>query len=150
MLTCYLDLFTCRTKELQGDPQVSSRLLKVCTDSLRDFPKLISFLFFFRFPEADGIGNPSQGAGHDTDVEEVPYIMTIENLEKGLSPLKIVEFIHQQLSISCQALVSPSLSSEWYTRGTILLDSRKNVDKLSDFVESPDHIIISSSGRYLV
>ncbi|XP_068337073.1 uncharacterized protein [Pyrus communis] len=94
----------------------------------------------------DGIVNPSQGAGHDMDVEEVPYVMTIENLEKGLSPLKIVEFIHQQLSISCQAFVSPSLSSEWYTRGIILLDSRKNVDKLSDFLESPDHIIISSSG----
>ncbi|CAN6574078.1 unnamed protein product [Malus baccata var. baccata] len=87
------------------------------------------------------------GVGHDTDVEEVPYIMAIENLEKGLSPLKIVEFIHQQLSISCQAFVSPSLSSEWYTRGTILLDSRKNVDKLSDFLESTDHIIISASGR---
>ncbi|XP_008380013.4 uncharacterized protein [Malus domestica] len=95
----------------------------------------------------DGIGNPSQGVGHNMDVEEVPYIMAIENMEKGLSPLKIVEFIHQQLSISCQAFVSPSLSSEWYTRGTILLNSRKNVDKLSDFLESTDHIIISSSGR---
>ncbi|XP_048434217.1 uncharacterized protein LOC125474470 isoform X3 [Pyrus x bretschneideri] len=95
----------------------------------------------------DGIVNPSQGAGHDMDVEEVPYVMTIENLEKGLSPLKIVEFIHQQLSISCQAFVSPSLSSEWYTRGIILLDSRKSFDKLSDFLESPDHIIISSRGR---
>ncbi|XP_048434216.1 uncharacterized protein LOC125474470 isoform X2 [Pyrus x bretschneideri] len=98
----------------------------------------------------DGIVNPSQGAGHDMDVEEVPYVMTIENLEKGLSPLKIVEFIHQQLSISCQAFVSPSLSSEWYTRGIILLDSRKSFDKLSDFLESPDHIIISSRGRLLV
>ncbi|BBN69588.1 hypothetical protein Prudu_1033S000200 [Prunus dulcis] len=74
-------------------------------------------------------------------------MIIVDSLDRGLSPLKIVEFIHKKVSISCEAFVLPCMSSEWYTRGTILVDSKTNVDKLSDFLEGPDHIIISSSGR---
>ncbi|XP_040370441.1 uncharacterized protein LOC112190288 isoform X1 [Rosa chinensis] len=84
---------------------------------------------------------------HDVDIGGVPYVVMVENLEKGISPFTIMEFIHQQVSISCQVLVSPSLSSEAYARGTITVNSKKNLDKLSGFLENPDHSIISSKGR---
>ncbi|XP_040370440.1 uncharacterized protein LOC112189383 isoform X2 [Rosa chinensis] len=83
----------------------------------------------------------------DMDVGGAPYMVIVENLEKEISPVTIMEFIHQQVSITCQVFVSPSKSSELYTRAIILLDNKKNLEKLSDFLESPDHIIISSIGR---
>ncbi|CAB4274544.1 unnamed protein product [Prunus armeniaca] len=92
-------------------------------------------------------GNPSQRAGRVREIEGTPHMIIVDNLERGLSPLKIVEFLHKKVSISCEAFISPCMSSEWYTRGTILVDGKTNVDKLSDFLEGPDHIIISSSGR---
>lgn len=52
-------------------------------------------------------GNPSQRAGHGSEIEGVPHMIIIDNLERGLSPLKIVEFIYKKVSISCEAFVSP-------------------------------------------
>ncbi|KAK9285816.1 hypothetical protein L1049_025017 [Liquidambar formosana] len=75
------------------------------------------------------------------------HIVLIENLERDLSPLTIVEFIHKQTNISTQAYVFPSLSSERYTRGTIVLDCNEKLAKLYKFLENPDHVIISSRGR---
>lgn len=77
-------------------------------------------------------------------------MIIIDNLEKGISPLTIMEFIHYHLSFPCQAFVSPSRVLESYARGAILLHSKRNFDKLSAFLENPDHIIISSRGRYIV
>ncbi|XP_004290477.1 PREDICTED: uncharacterized protein LOC101306976 isoform 2 [Fragaria vesca subsp. vesca] len=84
---------------------------------------------------------------HDVDIGGVPYVVMVENLEKGISPFTIMEFIHQQVSISCQVLVSPSLSREAYSRATITVSSKRNLDKLSEFLENPNHSIISSGGR---
>ncbi|KAK9938154.1 hypothetical protein M0R45_014909 [Rubus argutus] len=93
------------------------------------------------------IDNPSARDGHDMDIGRVPHMIFVENLEKGISSSTIMEFIYEQLSISCQAFVLPSKPSEAYTRGIIMLNSKKNLDKLSEFLESPHCIIISSRGR---
>lgn len=76
------------------------------------------------------------------------YTVLLENLETDLSASTIIEFIHRQTSITCQAFVSPSLSSELYTRGAIVLDSEKDLKNLYGFFNDPDHIVISSRGRY--
>ncbi|KAK2986451.1 hypothetical protein RJ640_011889 [Escallonia rubra] len=75
------------------------------------------------------------------------HFVIIENLEKDLLPSSIMEFIHKQTSVSLQAYVLPSLSSESYTRGVIMLDSRAKLKKIIDFLSNPDHIIMSSTGR---
>ncbi|KAL6183749.1 hypothetical protein ACLB2K_045160 [Fragaria x ananassa] len=93
------------------------------------------------------ICSPSEKTEHDMDIGGTPYMLLVENLEKGISPFSIMEFIHQQVTISCQASVWPSKLSEAYTRGTIVVDSKSNLDKLSNFLENPDHLIISSKGR---
>lgn len=126
-------------------------MLKVCTQFLMFFFTCISYLILNDLSNTGMSDNPSDMGGRDDmDIGGVPYMVTVENLEKGISPFTIMEFIHQQVSITCQASVSPSKSSESYTCGIILLDSKKNLDKLSDFLDSPDHIIISSTGRYIL
>lgn len=78
------------------------------------------------------------------------YLIFVENVEKELTPIRIMEFLRKEVSVSCQAFVFPSLSSELCTRGNILLDSRKNFEKLCNFLDNPDQIIISSRGRYVL
>lgn len=78
------------------------------------------------------------------------YVISVGNLEKELTPTTIMEFIHKEVSISSQAFVFPSLSSEFCAKGNVLVDGKKNFKKLCDFLENPDHIIVSSRGRYLL
>ncbi|XP_031274510.1 uncharacterized protein LOC116132976 [Pistacia vera] len=75
------------------------------------------------------------------------YIIFLENLEKEISPSTVIEFIHQQTRITPQAYIFPSLLSELSTRGAIMLDSKKNLEELSNFLSNPDQIIVSSKGR---
>ncbi|KAI9201311.1 hypothetical protein LWI28_021435 [Acer negundo] len=75
------------------------------------------------------------------------YTILLENVEKELSPSTIIEFIHRQTSITAQAYVLPSLSSERYTRSVIVLDFQKDLEDLCGFLNNPDHFIVSSKGR---
>ncbi|KAK1584059.1 hypothetical protein Q3G72_029507 [Acer saccharum] len=75
------------------------------------------------------------------------YTMLLENVEKELSPLTIIEFIRRQTSITGQAYVLPSLSSERYSRSVIVLDFQKDLEDLCGFLNNPDHFIVSSKGR---
>ncbi|KAK1569044.1 hypothetical protein Q3G72_031979 [Acer saccharum] len=78
------------------------------------------------------------------------YTILLENVEKELSPSTIIEFIHRQTSITAQAYVLPSLSSEHYTQSVIVLDFQKDLEDLCGFLNNPDHFIVSSKGRLWV
>ncbi|XP_062107119.1 uncharacterized protein LOC133818340 [Humulus lupulus] len=94
------------------------------------------------------IGRPHEKNGQDMDFGGVGnYFVFIENLDKDLSRTAIMEFIEKKVSVTSQAFVFPSLSSDICTRGCILLDNQRNYEKLCNFLEDPDHIIVSSSGR---
>ncbi|XP_059661271.1 uncharacterized protein LOC132307501 [Cornus florida] len=71
----------------------------------------------------------------------------IENLEIDLSPLSIMEFIHKHTSISPLAYVFPSLSSESFARGAIVLDCKKKHKNVYQFLDNHDHVITSTKGR---
>ncbi|EEF30177.1 conserved hypothetical protein [Ricinus communis] len=75
------------------------------------------------------------------------YIFLVDNLDKSLSPSTIMEFIHRLTLVSVRAYVFPSLSSETYTNGAVVVEGEKNFQKLSEFFDSPDHIIMSRGGR---
>nr|XP_011459382.1 PREDICTED: uncharacterized protein LOC105349949 [Fragaria vesca subsp. vesca] len=92
-------------------------------------------------------GNSSARDGHDMDIAGFCHMIFVENLEKGILPLTITDFIFQQLRISCQAFVLPSNPSEAYTRGITMVNNKRNLDLLSDFLESSDHVVTPSSGR---
>ncbi|XP_061966757.1 uncharacterized protein LOC133690545 isoform X3 [Populus nigra] len=83
----------------------------------------------------------------DNDLGGCSSVFLIDNLDKDLSPSTIVEFIHSRTSLSVQACVFPSMSSEMYTQGAIVLNCRKNLEKLSKFLDCQDHIIMSKRGR---
>nr|POF03356.1 hypothetical protein CFP56_51358 [Quercus suber] len=75
------------------------------------------------------------------------YVILLENLDKGLSPSMIAEFIQRATSVSPEVYIFPNISSEKSTRGVLSLDSKKEFQKLTDFLDSPKHIIMSSGGR---
>lgn len=106
---------------------------------------------FFHW-KAGMIGYPCETLGQDKDIGGAGnyYVIFVENLEKDLSPTSITDFIQNEVAVTCQAFVSRSLSSELFTRGNILLHSKKNFEKLCNFLENPDQIITSSRGRYVL
>ncbi|KAF9600639.1 hypothetical protein IFM89_011222 [Coptis chinensis] len=75
------------------------------------------------------------------------HCMLIENLEKDLSPSAVVDFLKKRASLTCQAVVLPSLSSESYARGILVVGCQEEFQKLSEFLDNPAHIILSSRGR---
>lgn len=75
------------------------------------------------------------------------HFLLIDNLEKDLSPSAIMDFVRRHLSINSKAQLFPSLSSELYTKGILWVDSPVALQKLSDFLNNPSHMVLSSKGR---
>ncbi|KAG2713869.1 hypothetical protein I3843_04G186300 [Carya illinoinensis] len=97
-----------------------------------------------------GIGNhPERTIDEDTDFGGVEnqYVILLENLDKGSSPSIVSEFIHRETAISPQVYLFLNLNSDPTTKGALMLDCEKKFQELSDFLDNPNHIILSSSGR---
>ncbi|CAK9316119.1 unnamed protein product [Citrullus colocynthis] len=88
----------------------------------------------------------------DTDIGGVKYqyMILLENLDKELSPVKLAKFLHAQTLILPRVYIFPSLTFEAYAKGAVVLNCRKNLERLCDFLDNPDHVILSSQGRPLV
>ncbi|KAK7405656.1 hypothetical protein VNO78_07230 [Psophocarpus tetragonolobus] len=85
----------------------------------------------------------------DRDLEGTKDVcmILIANMDRELSPSTITEFLYRHTSISASVFIFPNLSSEVYTRGAIILDSEKRFQELCDFLNNPNCIITSSTGR---
>ncbi|KAJ7960233.1 SAWADEE domain containing protein [Quillaja saponaria] len=81
---------------------------------------------------------------------ESHFVIMLGNLDKALSPSTITEFLHRHTSVIPRVYVFPTLKQEIYTRGAIVLDCEKSIQKISEFLDNPNRIIISSTGRPLV
>ncbi|KAL8519783.1 hypothetical protein ACS0TY_010645 [Phlomoides rotata] len=88
---------------------------------------------------------PSQ----DEDLGSSCYteFILICNLENDLTPSSIKDFIYKQTSILPQAFVFPRPLSDPFARGAIMVDSQKKVQIIYEFLENPNHIVVSSRGR---
>ncbi|KAL4555349.1 hypothetical protein LXL04_037967 [Taraxacum kok-saghyz] len=76
------------------------------------------------------------------------HYIILENLEKNLSPVIMTEFIHEQTSITTSAFVFPSLSTETYARGAVIVDTRQKLKMIHEFITNPNHFIVSKlTGR---
>ncbi|KAK8926204.1 hypothetical protein KSP39_PZI018050 [Platanthera zijinensis] len=75
------------------------------------------------------------------------YFCRIDNLEKDLSPFTLMHFIHEHLGITCSAIVYPSTSHEFCTRGFILVDGSHQYHKLMGFLLNREYFIVSLRGR---
>ncbi|XP_038703995.1 uncharacterized protein LOC120000158 isoform X3 [Tripterygium wilfordii] len=95
------------------------------------------------------IGNHYERIEQDADIGGCNrcHVVLINNLDKELSPSTIMEFIHKQTLVSIYAHVLPSSLSETFTSALIVSDCKENLEKLCEFLESPDHIITSARGR---
>lgn len=104
------------------------------------------------FPPIDQQTLSSRKSGvieQDTDIGGVKYqfMILLENLDKELSPVKLAKFLHAQTLILPRVYIFPSLTFEAYAKGAVVLNCRKNLERLCDFLDNPDHVILSSQGR---
>ncbi|XP_043804536.1 uncharacterized protein LOC110628454 isoform X3 [Manihot esculenta] len=101
------------------------------------------------YEEIERICHHTQRIKEESDIGGIEnhYVVLIDNVDKDMSPSTITEFIHRQTSISVRVFVLPSSTAETFTKGAIVLDSKKNLQKLCEFLDSPNHIIMSRRGR---
>lgn len=76
------------------------------------------------------------------------YCILISNLEKDITPSAIKNFLYEQTGILPDAYVFPRLLSDPFARGAIVVDCQKKVQKIYEFLCSPNHLVVSSRGRY--
>ncbi|XP_022017294.1 uncharacterized protein LOC110916965 isoform X3 [Helianthus annuus] len=75
------------------------------------------------------------------------HYLILENLETDLCPLFLIDFIHEQTLITAQAYIIPHLLSETCARAAIVVDKKTELETIYKFLNNPNHIIVSSSGR---
>lgn len=75
------------------------------------------------------------------------HFILIGNLERNLSPSSIRELIYRHTFILTQAFILPSPSTP-FARAVIVLDCKKKHEKVYQFLDNPDHFIVSMRGRY--
>ncbi|KAL6572655.1 putative ubiquitin-conjugating enzyme E2 23 [Orobanche minor] len=75
------------------------------------------------------------------------HFILINNLEKDLTPSEIKKFIHEKTTILPEACVFPSLSTDPFARGAIMVDSKKKAQTIQEYLENKDHFVVSSRGR---
>ncbi|MFS8026574.1 putative SAWADEE domain-containing protein [Helianthus anomalus] len=75
------------------------------------------------------------------------HYLILENLETDVCPLFLVDFIHEHTLITAQAYIIPHLLSETCARAAIVVDKKTELETIYKFLNNPNHIIVSSSGR---
>ncbi|XP_047951608.1 uncharacterized protein LOC125196975 isoform X2 [Salvia hispanica] len=75
------------------------------------------------------------------------FFIVINNLEKGLTASVIKSFIYEKTTILAEAYVFPSLVSDPFARGAIMVDSQTKAQTVHEFLDSPKHFVVSSKGR---
>ncbi|TKY47875.1 disease resistance protein RPM [Spatholobus suberectus] len=85
----------------------------------------------------------------DRDLEGTKNVcmILIANIDKELCPYTITEFLQRHTSVLARVFIFPSLSLEVYTRVAIMVDSEKEFQELCNFLDNPNCIITSSTGR---
>lgn len=86
--------------------------------------------------------------GYDIVESGSQLYVLIENLEKDLSASSIRRFICENTSVLPQACLFASQLSVPSARGAIASTSKKNIEKIYEFLVNPKHLIVSASGRY--
>ncbi|KAL6580713.1 hypothetical protein OROMI_006636 [Orobanche minor] len=76
------------------------------------------------------------------------HFILIDNLEKDLTPSSIKKFIYKKTTILPQAFVFSRHLSDPCARGAIVVNCQKKVQIVCDFLANPNHLIVSSRGRY--
>ncbi|WJZ99760.1 hypothetical protein VitviT2T_018177 [Vitis vinifera] len=96
------------------------------------------------------VTEPDRGNTTDTYIEEFDrqqYQIIIENMEKDLGSLTIVQFIYEQIHLTPEVYIVPSFLTHFHPSGIVIVNGREELKKLSSFLSNPDHMIISPRGR---
>ncbi|CAN1177443.1 hypothetical protein LINPERHAP2_LOCUS33102 [Linum perenne] len=91
----------------------------------------------------------TESSGDDADIGG-HYALLIDNMEEGISPSTLEQFIKDQISVLVEAHALESLFHEKRIRAVILVNSEHKYQQLCSFLDSPAHFVTSWTGRPLV
>ncbi|KAL3651201.1 hypothetical protein CASFOL_004203 [Castilleja foliolosa] len=95
----------------------------------------------------EDIGPRHCNIDNDLATGKIQHFILINNMEKDLNPSSISKFIYDKTNIQTQAFVFPRWSSDPFARGAIVVDCPKKVQTVYEFLDNPNHLIVSSKGR---
>ncbi|CAN1781306.1 hypothetical protein LINPERHAP1_LOCUS15395 [Linum perenne] len=90
-----------------------------------------------------------ESSGDDADIGG-RYAILIENMEIGISPSTLEQFIKEQISVLVETHALGSLFHETSTRAVIVVKSEQEYQQLCNFLDSPAHFVTCWTGRPLV
>lgn len=64
-----------------------------------------------------------------------------------MEPLKVVNFLKRELSVSSQVALFPNLFLDNTCSGAIYVESREHANRVLKLLKNPDNIIVSLKGR---
>ncbi|CAN1781305.1 hypothetical protein LINPERHAP1_LOCUS15395 [Linum perenne] len=91
----------------------------------------------------------TESSGDDADIGG-RYAILIENMEIGISPSTLEQFIKEQISVLVETHALGSLFHETSTRAVIVVKSEQEYQQLCNFLDSPAHFVTCWTGRPLV
>lgn len=91
---------------------------------------------------------PKSGNTKDLVTADGHFFIFINNLEKDLTPSLIKSFIYEKTTILPEVYVFPSQLTDPFARGAIMVDSQTKAQTIHEYLDSPNHFIVSSRGRY--
>ncbi|CAN1330895.1 hypothetical protein LINPERPRIM_LOCUS35136 [Linum perenne] len=80
----------------------------------------------------------TESSGDDADIGG-HYALLIDNMEEGISPSTLEQFIKDQISVLVEAHALESLFHEKRIRAVILVNSEHKYQQLCSFLDSPAH-----------
>ncbi|CAN1781304.1 hypothetical protein LINPERHAP1_LOCUS15395 [Linum perenne] len=107
---------------------------------------LVPFIFSLNFGM---IILETESSGDDADIGG-RYAILIENMEIGISPSTLEQFIKEQISVLVETHALGSLFHETSTRAVIVVKSEQEYQQLCNFLDSPAHFVTCWTGRPLV
>ncbi|KAK4413605.1 hypothetical protein Salat_2773200 [Sesamum alatum] len=141
----------CKSVDTNLEPS-QNRLQETGPSTMRKSP-------MWKSEDSGSMSNHKQWKNQDEDIGPAPcnfdglataegcHFIPINNLEKDLIPSTIKKFIYKQTGILPQAFVFPRLLSDPFARGAIVVDCRKKFQIINEFLDNPNHLIVSSRGR---
>ncbi|XP_057768231.1 uncharacterized protein LOC130988421 isoform X3 [Salvia miltiorrhiza] len=133
--------------ELPQNRPVESEItakLKTQTKQMEDSAKISNY---DQCTNQDEDMGPKPCNTNDSATSDGLFFLLIYNLEKDLSPSSIKSFIYEKTTILPEAYVFPSHVSQPFARGAIMVDSQMKVQTIYEYLDNPNHFVVSSSGR---
>ncbi|KAH6829321.1 hypothetical protein C2S53_011545 [Perilla frutescens var. hirtella] len=131
-------------KELGMKSETSMKLERRLTYEAEDSAKIS---YYDQWTSHDEDMGPKSCNSDGSATTDGHFFILIDNLEKDLTPSAIENFIYEKTTILPEACVFPRQLSDPFARGAIMVDCQKKAQTIHEFLDNPNHFVVSSRGR---